>query len=80
VTVAAVVLRQAVVDGELPPDLDVGATSRALGALLDGVVLECVWTGRGPALADIEQRALLLLRPTSQPQHGDPVPGPARGA
>jgi hypothetical protein len=39
----------------------VDATARALGALLDGVVLECLWSGAAPSLADVERRALLLI-------------------
>jgi AcrR family transcriptional regulator len=66
VTVATVILQQAVADDELPHDLEVEATARALGALLDGVVLECVWSGRAPTLPEVEQRVLLLL-PASRP-------------
>ena len=61
VTVATVVLQDGVADGELPSDLDVDATARTLGALLDGVVLECICSGAAPPLADVERRALLLL-------------------
>lgn len=61
VTVATVVLQEGVADGELAPGLDVDATARALGALLDGVVLECIWSGVPPSRADVERRALLLL-------------------
>lgn len=63
VTVATLILRQAVTDGELAPDLDVDTTARALGALLDGVVLECIWSGKVPSLADIEGRVLRLTGP-----------------
>ena len=49
VMVATVVLQEAVADGELAADLDVDATSRALGALLDGVVLECIWSAAAVA-------------------------------
>ena len=61
VTVAEVVIREGVTSGELAPDLDVNAMARALGALLDGVVLESIWSGAPPSLADIQRRALLLL-------------------
>lgn len=67
VTVATVILRQAAADGEMPHDLDVEARARALGALLDGVVLECIWSSRAPTLAEVEQRALLLLEPVRRP-------------
>jgi AcrR family transcriptional regulator len=63
VAVATVVLQEGVADGALAPDLDVDATARALGALLDGVVLEAVAAGVGPSRADVEQRAMLLLGP-----------------
>ena len=45
VTVATVVLQEGVADGELASDLDVETMARALGALLDGVVLEYVSSG-----------------------------------
>jgi hypothetical protein len=35
--------------------------SRALAAMLDGVVLECVASGALPSRVDVERRALLLL-------------------
>ena len=65
VSVATVVLEEGVADGELAPDLDVDATARALGALLDGVVLECVWSGMPPSLPDVERRALVVLGPSA---------------
>ena len=61
VMVATVVLQEGVADGELASDLDIDAMARALGAMLDGVVLECIWSGIPPSLADVERRALLLL-------------------
>jgi AcrR family transcriptional regulator len=67
VTVATVVLREGVSGGELASDLDVDGTARALGALLDGVVLECVASGTPPSRADVERRALLLLGPEARP-------------
>jgi AcrR family transcriptional regulator len=71
VSVATIVLQEGIDDGALPTDLDVDAMARALGALLDGVVLECIWLGGPPSLADIERRVLLLLRlPAASP--GDP--------
>ena len=62
VTVAAVVLQEGVADGRLAPDLDVETAARALAALLDGVVLECITSG-APTQADVERRALLLVGP-----------------
>jgi AcrR family transcriptional regulator len=67
VMVAQVVFQDSVAAGELPAELDVDATARALGALLDGVVLECIWSGVAPSLADIERRALLLIQPRADP-------------
>ena len=63
VTVATIVLQQGVSGGELAADLDVDATARALGALLDGVVLEYIASGAPPSRVDVERRALLLLGP-----------------
>ena len=65
VTVATVVLQEGVAAGELAPDLDVETTARALGALLDGVVLECISSGVPPTRADIERRAMLLIGPSA---------------
>jgi AcrR family transcriptional regulator len=61
VTVATVVLQEGVAAGELAPDLDVDATARALAALLDGVVLECISLGVRPTRSDVERRAMLLI-------------------
>lgn len=63
VTVATIVLQQGVSGAELAADLDVDATARALGALLDGVVLEYIASGAPPSRVDVERRALLLLGP-----------------
>ena len=60
-TVATVMLQEGVAAGEFASDLDVGTTARALGALLDGVVLECISSGVPPARADVERRAMLLI-------------------
>lgn len=63
-TVATVMLQEGVAAGEFPSDLDVETTARALGALLDGVVLECISSGVPPTRADIERRAMLLIGPS----------------
>ena len=63
-TVATVVLQEGVAAGELAPDVDVETTARALGALLDGVVLECLGSGAPPTRADVERRAMLLFGPS----------------
>ena len=61
VGVASVLLQEGVTSGEVAPDLDVDAAARALAALLDGVVLECIRSGTAPTRADVERRVLLLL-------------------
>jgi AcrR family transcriptional regulator len=61
-TVATVLLQEGVAAGEFPSDLDVETTARALGALLDGVVLESISSGVPPIRADVERRAMLLVR------------------
>ena len=73
VTVAAVVLQEGVAAGELTPDLDVDTTARALAALLDGVVLECIASGVAPSRVDVERRVLLLLEPPSDGTVGHPT-------
>ncbi len=72
VTVATVVLQEGVAAGELAPDLDVETTARALGALLDGIVLECISSGVPPSRVDVERRTLLLIGPgAGRPAFGD---------
>lgn len=61
VMVATILLREAMADGELQPDLDVEALAQALASLLDGIVLERIGSDRAPSRADVERRALLLL-------------------
>jgi len=63
-TVATVVLQEGVAAGELASDLDVETTARALAALLDGVVVECISSGMPPTRADVERRAMLLIGPS----------------
>jgi AcrR family transcriptional regulator len=64
-------LRQGVVSGELPAWLDVEAVTRALLALLDGLMLQRIEAGDAYRPADLERRALaivdLLLRPGDVP-------------
>jgi AcrR family transcriptional regulator len=75
-TVATVILQEGVAAGEFSADLDVVTTARALGALLDGVVLECISSGVPPTRADVERRALLLIGPSIEqrprPDRSDP--------
>ncbi len=63
-TVATVVLQEGVGAGDLSSDLDVETTARAVGALLDGVVLECLSSGVPPTRADVERRVMLLMGPS----------------
>ena len=74
VTVATVILQEGVASGEIGPNLDVDAVARALAAMLDGVVLECVASGAPPSRVDVERRALLLLGRADQ---ADPAAAPA---
>ena len=60
-TVATVMLQEGVAAGEFSSNLDVETTARALGALLDGVVVECISSGVPPSRADVERRAMLLV-------------------
>jgi AcrR family transcriptional regulator len=66
-TVAMVMLQEGVAAGGFSSNLDVETTARALGAMLDGVVLECISSGVPPARADVERRAMLLVGPPVQP-------------
>jgi hypothetical protein len=59
-------LQEGVAAGEFPGVLDVETTARALTALLDGVVLECISSGVPPTRADVQRRALLLVGPAVQ--------------
>jgi AcrR family transcriptional regulator len=61
VMVATIILREAVSSGELADDFAIDMVARALAALLDGIVLECIEPGVSPARLDVERRALLLL-------------------
>ena len=75
-------LRQGVLAGELPVGLDVDAVTRALLALLDGLMLQRIEAGAAYRPADLERRAMaiveLLLGATSvtgsAPEASQPVP------
>lgn len=54
-------LRQGVVSGELPAWLDVEAVTRALLALLDGLMLQRIEAGDAYRPADLERRALAIV-------------------
>jgi TetR/AcrR family transcriptional regulator, repressor for uid operon len=68
ITVAALILREGVARGELPARFDVDGAARAVAALLDGLVLERVDSGRPLRLRDVERRVLLLLGPAGRPR------------
>jgi AcrR family transcriptional regulator len=61
VTVAALIGRDAIEAGELPPDFDIEAMARGFTALLDGLVLQRVEEGDSYRRADMERRVLAFL-------------------
>jgi len=54
-------LRQGVMSGELPASLDVDAVTRALLALLDGLMLQRIEAGDAYRPADLERRAMAMV-------------------
>src|SRR6476469_4338585 len=54
-------LRQGVLAGELPAGLDVDAVTRALLALLDGLMLQRIEAGDAYRPADLERRAMAMV-------------------
>jgi AcrR family transcriptional regulator len=54
-------LQEGMARGELPPWVDVPAVAPALGAMLDGILLESIEEGAGYRRADSERRVLALL-------------------
>jgi AcrR family transcriptional regulator len=54
-------LRQGVISGELPSWLDVDAVTRALLALLDGLMLQRIEAGAAYRPADLERRAMAIV-------------------
>ena len=54
-------LRQGVISGELPAWLDVDAVTRALLALLDGLLLQRIEAGDSYRPADLERRAMAMV-------------------
>lgn len=63
VTVASLILREAVAEGEVADGFDVDGAARAVAALLDGIVLECIEAGAKPPAADVEHRVFLIFGP-----------------
>jgi AcrR family transcriptional regulator len=64
-------LRQGVINGELPASLDVDAVTRGILALLDGLMLQRIEAGDAYRPAELERRATaiveLLLAPSPEP-------------
>ena len=58
---STVILRESVNRGELPPDLDVDGLARMFAALLDGMVLEYVFSGGTLRLVDAVNRVRLVM-------------------
>jgi len=58
---STVILRESVNRGELPPDLDVDGLARTFAALLDGMVLEYVFSGGTLRLVDAVNRVRLVM-------------------
>jgi AcrR family transcriptional regulator len=54
-------LRQGVINGELPASLDVDAVTRGLLALLDGLMLQRIEAGDAYRPADLERRAIAIV-------------------
>jgi hypothetical protein len=54
-------LQEGIARGEFPAWLDIDRTAAALGALLDGVVLQSIEEGAGYRRAESEQRVLAML-------------------
>jgi AcrR family transcriptional regulator len=54
-------LRQGVINGELPASLDVDAVTRGLLALLDGLMLQRIEAGDAYRPADLERRATAMV-------------------
>ena len=70
---STIILRESVNRGELPPDLDVDGLARMFAALLDGMVLEYVFSGGTLRQADAVNRVRLVMAAVQ----GLPGPRPA---
>jgi AcrR family transcriptional regulator len=77
VTVAAILLQEAVSGGELPADTDVDALARTITALLDGLVIEHIESGGALRRTDARRRARMVvgLAPKGSGRGSTPVPG-----
>ena len=63
-------LRQGVINGELPASLDVDAVTRGFLALLDGLMLQRIEAGDAYRPADLERRAAAIVDLLLAPQPG----------
>ena len=54
-------LQEGIARGEFPAWLDIDRTAAALGALLDGIILQSIEEGAGYSRAESEQRVLAML-------------------
>ena len=61
VTTAALILQEGVLRGELPRWLEVTPVAHALGAILDGMLIEAAEAGAAYRRADAERRVLALI-------------------
>ncbi len=62
---SSVILRESVNRGELPADLDVEELARMFSALLDGMVLEYIYSGGTLRYADALNRVRLVMQAVS---------------
>lgn len=59
--VAVALLQEGIARGEFPPWLDIDRVAAALGALLDGVIIQSIEEGAGYRRAESERRILSML-------------------
>jgi AcrR family transcriptional regulator len=74
VTVA--LLHEGIAHGELPAWIDIPAVAPALGAMLDGILLESIEEGAGYRRAEAERRVLATLEvlfASAAAERGDPI-------
>jgi AcrR family transcriptional regulator len=57
VTVASILLQEAVANGDIPADTDLDDVARSIAALLDGLVIESIETGGALRQVDARRRA-----------------------
>jgi AcrR family transcriptional regulator len=80
ITAIVLVLQEGVMRGELPPWLEVASVAQAIGALLDGMLIQAAEEGAGYRRADHERRILALFetilaaRDAAAPERITPAP------